>query len=93
MKKKNKKPVKRAPRSKAASKRIVVTIGDEHLPKIKSIAARLRSQGMKVDSVLEATGLITGASAKPSALKRVAGVKSVEEETRFQLPPPDSEVQ
>jgi len=56
---------------------VVVLVGDA---RIHEVAAQLRSKGMKVDSVLEATGMITGTYAnEPSALSRVKGVTGVEE--------------
>jgi len=73
---------------------VVVTVDDEHLSKIDGVASALRRRGMKVESVLKATGLITGTCAKPVRdLKKVRGVSSVETQTKFHLPPPDSDVQ
>jgi len=61
---------------------------------MKKVAAKLRSRGMKVDSVLEGTGQITGSfSQSPSSLQEVNGVAAVERVPQIQLPPPDSDVQ
>jgi len=73
---------------------IVVTVDDEHLSAIDKVAERLRAKGMKVEEIMKATGMITGSySRKTDALRKIAGVLSVEEPTQFQLPPPDSSVQ
>src|SRR6201988_4433640 len=45
---------------KTAQQSVVVTVADSHLSKIGTVAAALRGHGMKVESVMEATGLITG---------------------------------
>jgi hypothetical protein len=81
-------------RSGASPANVVVTVRDSHLPHMKDLAAKLEARGMKVDSVLEGTGQITGSFAKsPSALKEIEGVAGSENIPQFQLPPPDSEVQ
>ena len=90
-----------APTKKATSgarkkkkRSVTVTLSDSHLPRIKGVAKKLRAKGMKVDSILEKTGQITGSYSKPpSKLKAVDGVLEAEEETAFQIPPPDSDVQ
>jgi len=84
-------PVKRARPAAGRGRDVVVLVGDAA---IHEVAARLRSKGMKVDSVLEATGMITGTYAKePSALSGVKGVTGVEETAPIQLPPPESDTQ
>jgi hypothetical protein len=78
----------------AASRDVVVTVQDSHMPRIKKVAASLRSRGMKVDSVLESTGHITGSvSSSGDSLNEIEGVAGIEESPHFQLPPPDSDVQ
>jgi hypothetical protein len=73
---------------------VVVTVDDDHLSTIDAVASALRKRGMKVESVLKATGLITGTCSKPVAeLKKVRGVSGVEAQTGFHLAPPDSDVQ
>lgn len=84
---------KKAPRSRP-SRSVTVTLSDEHLPSIERVASKLRAKGMKVDSILEKTGQITGTYSKhPSLLKKVTGVLDAEEQPVFQLPPPDSDIQ
>ncbi len=72
-----------------------VTVDDGHLAEMDSVARALRDSGMEVERVLGTLGLITGRApvdARPSLLA-VEGVTSVDEQLRFQLPPPDAPVQ
>ena len=76
------------------SRSVVVTVDDDHLPKIAEVAEQLRSRGVQVDSVMEATGMISGSTGLEKAeLERIPGVVSVEEPAQFQLPPPNSSIQ
>ena len=75
--------------------KVTVTVADDHLGETDAIAEQLRAAGMVVEQVLDAVGMITGsvpAERRPS-VEAVPGVAAVEEETNFQLAPPDSEVQ
>ncbi len=98
-KRKSARPAKKA--KKSASKKpaartpVIVTVTDERLKTIQDVATRLRAKGMTVERVLPVTGVISGSTApsKMSALKKVAGVMSIEEEVTAVLPPPDSPVQ
>jgi hypothetical protein len=76
---------------KGQSVRIIVTSRQGELAKTLS---SLRKRGMKVDSVLDSIGVITGeiAESKLSSVEKTAGV-TVEREQRVQLPPPDAPVQ
>jgi hypothetical protein len=77
------------------SKRIVVTVDPDALNQIDRVAEDLRAAGVAVDQVLSATGIITGSveSGRMTAAGRVKGVASIEADSDFQLPPPDSDVQ
>ncbi len=87
-------PAKKRKKSEPTPRNIVVTVDDASLPRISEIAKQLRSRGLKVDSVLEATGLITGSTTEDDArLQTIPGVVSVEESPEFHLPPPDSPIQ
>jgi hypothetical protein len=78
---------------KAAMKstRIVVTSG---LQNLAPVVSQLKQHGMKVDSVLEAVGLVVGEieTTKLASLKSIPGI-SVEPEGTTQIAPPDAEVQ
>lgn len=80
---------------KGGARKVVVTVDDDHMTSIGEVADRLRAAGVKVDGVMEATGMITGDAdeVQAASLKGIKGVASVEEETGFQLPPPDSPIQ
>jgi hypothetical protein len=75
--------------------RVTVTVADFALADIEQLAGRLRRAGMAVDAVLGAIGIITGsvASARLASIRTLPGVAAVEEQTTFQIPPPDAEVQ
>jgi hypothetical protein len=82
------------PSAAGRARNVVVMVGDQDLPAIHKVASQLRARGMKVDSILEATGMITGTYGKaPAALSRVKGVTGVEETAPIQLPPPESDIQ
>jgi hypothetical protein len=86
----------RTTRKPAASpaRDVVVVVGESDIPQIHKVATQLRSRGLKVDSILESTGMITGTTAKqPAALSRVKGVTAVEATPAIQLPPPGSDIQ
>lgn len=75
--------------------KITVTVVEGHIYTTQQVAEQLRSNGMKVERVLDAVGIITGSApdeARP-ALEALEGVASVDEEVRFQLPGPDDDVQ
>jgi hypothetical protein len=74
--------------------RINVTVSDATPSRLKSVEASLKRQGVEVDSVLAAIGIITGKVAKSrlSSLDGGAGV-TVEPEQTIQLPPPDAPIQ
>jgi hypothetical protein len=60
--------------------RVSVTVDDQHLPEIQTVAIALESAGMRVEQILASTGIITGEvpQSKIEALKRVPGVVDVE---------------
>jgi hypothetical protein len=89
-----KRPKKKSPPSDAvAARSVVVTVDDAHMTAIGEVAERLRALGMHVDEVLEATGLICGTtSSRPSELRTVPGVMSVEDQPNVTIPPPESPI-
>lgn len=60
--------------------RIIVTVDEQHLPNIQSVATALQSEGMKVNNVLPTTGIITGEVSQPKIqkLKSLPGVVDIE---------------
>jgi hypothetical protein len=65
--------------STETTKRIIVTVDDQHLPEIQAVATALQAAGMQVDQILPSTGIITGevSPAQMSGLKTVPGVVDV----------------
>ena len=74
--------------------RINITVPEATSSRLKSVKASLVKQGVEVDSVLDAIGVITGkvAKSKLPSLRAGPGVK-IEPGERVQLPPPDAEIQ
>ncbi len=74
---------------------VTVTVSDSHTDRIDEVAQALSDRGMQVRQVLPAIGMISGSAAadQEQSLQAVDGVEAVEEETSFQLAPPDSPVQ
>jgi hypothetical protein len=77
------------------SQPIIVTVSDDGLKNIDTIAEKLGKMGMAVTRVMRMTGVIAGSSPRATiaALKTVGGVSDVEEEAVAELPPPSSPVQ
>lgn len=75
--------------------RISVTVDDSHLDVVQEVAEALRQNGMEVEQVLDAVGIITGSVPEglEESLAAVDGVASVNPESPFELPPPDADVQ
>jgi hypothetical protein len=68
---------------------ITITVRDDHLSHIEELADQLCAAGMRVRHVLSTVGIITGevTSGQRSAIYRVPGVTSVEDQRVFLLPP------
>ena len=64
------------------SKTVIVTVADDSLSEIQSLANRLKGLGMTVKRVMPVTGVISGsvAASKVRTLRGVSGVSGVEEE-------------
>jgi hypothetical protein len=70
---------------------VMVTVDESHLDRIDEVVQALRDSGMQVDQVADV--VIVGHVEDAERLAEVGGVMSVEPTHRFQLPPPDAEVQ
>lgn len=75
--------------------RINVTVAEGGTLTVQQVAEQLRSNGMEVERVLEAVGIITGSAPDDlrTTLEALEGVASVDEEVRFQLPDPNDDIQ
>jgi hypothetical protein len=74
---------------------VIVSVADDRLADMSTVADALRDAGMRVGEVLSAAGVVTGTvdSERLPSLSAVPGVADVESERTIQLPPPDSPVQ
>ena len=74
---------------------MTVLVDDEHLTMMPEVAEGLRAVGLVIESQSDQTGVITGRidASRASILEQVQGVQRVEIPHRFQLPPPDSDLQ
>jgi hypothetical protein len=74
---------------------LTVSIADQELPHFREVVAHIKRLGLEVDQELESVGVVTGAidQEKIQAVKKLKGVAHVEESRKFQIPPPESDVQ
>lgn len=74
---------------------VVVSVDDQHMPKVGQVASLCKKAGLQVDQALDEVGIITGSipEDKLDQLSGVKGVASVEREQTYQIPPPGSNVQ
>ncbi len=72
-----------------------VSVTDDYLDRFPEVVKAAKKAGLKVEQELETLGIVSGSidSAKFEDLSRVRGVAAVERARKFQLPPPDSEIQ
>ena len=78
-----------------AAEDVNVSVADDHLHGFPDVVERMKKAGLKVHQQMEAVGVVSGSidPAKLSDLEQVEGVAAVEPSRRFQLPPPESDVQ
>lgn len=76
-------------------RQVTVTVADSHAGAVADVAELLARAGMEVAQVLAAIGVITGAvdDELRAAIEAVPGVAAVQEQSDFQLAPPDADVQ
>lgn len=74
---------------------VIVMIDHDHQSRLDELADQLRAAGMRVDQVLGAVGIITGAvtQAQRAVIALMPGVAQIEDQNIFQLPPSDSDLQ
>jgi hypothetical protein len=76
-------------------KHLLVTLDDEYLDKAADVIRRLKKAGLTRVKYLDSVGIASGQAlpSKIGALKKISGVRSVEESVPIQLPPPDAPIQ
>ena len=74
---------------------VLISVDDEHLPKMRQVVERCKAAGLHVEQSLDQIGTITGSvdPGKIGDLSKVAGVASVERSGEYDIGPPDSELQ
>lgn len=74
---------------------IVVSVDDAHLPAMTEMVSALESAGMMIDQTMPVLGTVAGRipPTRLADIGLVEGVAAIEEARRYQLPPPDSDVQ
>lgn len=74
---------------------VVVSVDDAHMPTMTDVVSALESAGMMIESTMPVLGTVTGRvpPARLADIGLVEGVAAIEQSRRYQLPPPDSDVQ
>ena len=79
----------------AKKKHLLVTIDDASHARMDEVVRRLKAAGLSNVRPMESIGIVSGQApeAKIAAIRKVRGVRAVEESAWIQLPPPDSPIQ
>jgi hypothetical protein len=74
---------------------LLISVADDHLDRFSEVVKDIEDAGMEVEQRMEDLGVLAGTidSEKVEPLRQVAGASHVEVSRRFQIPPPDSDVQ
>lgn len=74
---------------------LLICVDDRHKEQILEVVKALQASGLKIEIVMEQTGVITGSidSIQVEGIAGIEGVAVVEVEQKFQLEPPESEIQ
>jgi hypothetical protein len=75
--------------------KLSISVDDEHLSRFANVLKDAEKAGMEIEQKHKDLGVATGSidADKIDSLRSVKGVKHVEEERKFQIPPPESDVQ
>lgn len=78
-----------------AIQKVNVAVSSDYLSRFSDVVERCRVAGLEVEQVLPMIGVITGTvdAQKLAQIQKVEGVNAVEEQTEYQLPPPESDLQ
>ena len=78
-----------------AKVRLSISVDDKHRDKFSNVIKEAEKAGMDVEEKLKDIGVATGSidAEKLDSLRKVKGVQHVEQERKYQIPPPDSDVQ
>jgi len=78
-----------------ATKKLLVSIADEALSDFAAVVRNCEQAGLQVEETMDEIGVITGTidAAKLDGLKRVRGVRDVEDAGAATIAPPESDLQ
>jgi len=74
---------------------VLVSVDDQHLPKMGELVERCKAAGLDVEYALDAAGTITGSidPKKIAKLSKLAGISNVEQSQEYGIAPPESDIQ
>ncbi|MGH2534238.1 MAG: hypothetical protein ACRDJW_18370 [Thermomicrobiales bacterium] len=75
--------------------RVNIAVADDYLDHFSEVVSDAERAGLQVEQELEALGIVSGVIeyTRLAGLYRVKGIATVDQERRYQLPPPESVVQ
>lgn len=74
---------------------LLISVEDNHREQILEVVKALQTYGVKIEHVMEQIRVIRGSidSEQVEGISQVQGIAAVEVEQKFQLEPPESEIQ
>lgn len=78
-----------------AKVRLSISVDDKHMGKFSDVIKDAEKAGMDVEEKHKDLGVATGSidAEKLDSLRKVKGVQHVEQERKYQIPPPESDIQ
>lgn len=75
--------------------KLLISVDDDCLQRISEVIQNLKSAGFQVEQSMPQLGVISGwcEQANVEAISHVEGVANVETEQKYQIAPPESEIQ
>ncbi|WP_239405916.1 hypothetical protein [Frankia sp. Cj3] len=85
----------RGPAGEGPPSQTPVTVSISTDADLEQVTAALRRTGLEISEIFEPLGTLAGRvpADRLAALRAVPGVEAVEPERRYQLPPPNSDIQ
>ena len=74
---------------------LLISVDDNHMDRIPQVVQKLQSAGLNVEQSMEQIGVVTGScdQAKVKALSQIEGVSHIESSRKYQVAPPNSDIQ
>lgn len=78
-----------------AKVKLSISVDDKHMGKFSDVIKDAEKAGMDVEEKHKDLGVATGSidAEKLDSLRKVKGVQHVEQERKYQIPPPESDIQ